>query len=146
MPSQPITKPCSPGSALLWLPVVLNPYRIHLCRLALPSVHREEGGSGRTPKEVWGFALHPLTLREGGWELGSAAEPGAAAFPSPVLGAVTPARGPIPLGTQAGGCHCSGCDTKQVLVRLPLSLTARGCSRAASLVAGPLCPSAGSLA
>lgn len=41
-------------------------------------------------------------------------------FPSPVLVAVTPAGDPIPLGAQAGGCCCSGCDTKEVLVQLRL--------------------------
>lgn len=100
----------------------------------------------RTPKEVWGFAQHPLTLHKGKRQLGSAAAPGTTAFLSPVLVAVTPTGGPIPLGTQAGGCRCSGCATKVVLVRLWLPLMARGRSRAASLVSGPLLPSAGSLA
>lgn len=110
-------------------------------------MHREEGGRwhllGRTPKEVWGFALHPLTLHDDEWELDLAAEPDTAAFPSPVLVAVTPAGAPIPWGTQAGGCCCSSCGTKEVLVWLQLPLMARGCSRAASLVSGPLCPSKG---
>lgn len=86
--AQRVTKLCSPGSALLWPLGDLNPYPARVCRLALPGRHKEEGGRGhpgRTPKEVWEFALHPLSLHEGELELGSAAEPGTA-VPQPDAG------------------------------------------------------------
>lgn len=97
--SQPVTKPCSPGSAILRLLVVLNPYSGLSMQAGL--AHCARGGSGEmapwdNPKR--GLGICPVSL-EGEWELSFTAEPDTAAFPSPVLVAVTPVRGPIPLET-----------------------------------------------
>lgn len=86
---------------------------------------RREGSPREDPKRG---VLHPLSLHESEWELGSAAEcSGELLFPSLMLVAVSPAWSAIPLGTRAGGC-CSGCGTKEVLVWLQLPLMARRCS------------------
>lgn len=58
--------------------------------------------SQENPKRGLGICPASLNL-EGERELGSAAEPGPAAFPSLVLVAVTLDGVPIPLGTRAGG-------------------------------------------
>lgn len=107
--SQPVTKHwLSPPLA----PRGPKPIPSLSVQLALPNWHREEGERDhpeRTPEEVWEFAL---SLHEGEWEPGSAAEHGTAApqaeAGSCVTSLVTSQLCPHPLGDPSWGLLLPG--------------------------------------